>query len=626
MNKPRLEDKNGIASVIDKEGNVVKTFSTKDHGKSYLSAAQLYLQQNYDKLMAEEVEQMDEALVATPRKHILKLEKQDPDNSLLFLDYKTGKSPKAYKVKRYNVHHRDTDEKVGVIDHIQNYHGPSFKGKIYGKSIPEDSNSPDAQKLLNHLERTGFAKKTSEMKEEVEQMDEAHKINDPVEIVKGPGKGTKGYIGEIRHGLYKGAPKRYTVFHGKDGATQVDKEHIRKIKGEVKQMDEENDYIRRRTTWEDEIAGKKPPAKRKPRPQTDYEKMRAERKKQGLDEAGVSVKSESVELEESEKGHSIVKELKVKGKHEEAGRMAFKHGLSRSYGPHFGMRSTKDKDERDFHRGYDMANMESIKKRAGADRAFVAESNSDSAVEGYKDAIIHRLHKSKHPETGENLMLHLLKKHPFDKVRDAVYSSAEFHGEGAEEIGGSDVTAATHTALHYLGEKELVDKLRANARKPLEEKLTKDMSAGKIISDFVHSDDKRFKGKSNEERKRMALGAYYSKHENKIYTNIISKLEEGRHAKPTPEHIVAQILKHQDYGYKDHEYTFHDGSKLNVTPEKRDKIIRKIQSLTGPGPGKNPEARKKLYDELNTRKGFLHHTGDEPIPVKKLHPMSAQKK
>ena len=44
----------------------------------------------------------------------------------------------------------------------------------------------------------------------------------------------------------------------------------------------------------------------------------------------------------------------------------------------------------------------------------------------------------------------------------------------------------------------------------IDEKLKKSMSAGEVISDFVHSDDPKFAGKSKKERMRMALGAYYS--------------------------------------------------------------------------------------------------------------------
>lgn len=49
----------------------------------------------------------------------------------------------------------------------------------------------------------------------------------------------------------------------------------------------------------------------------------------------------------------------------------------------------------------------------------------------------------------------------------------------------------------------------------LDEKLTKSMSAGDIISDFEKSKDPKFKGKSKEERKKQALGAYYSMHPEK---------------------------------------------------------------------------------------------------------------
>lgn len=56
----------------------------------------------------------------------------------------------------------------------------------------------------------------------------------------------------------------------------------------------------------------------------------------------------------------------------------------------------------------------------------------------------------------------------------------------------------------------------------IEEKLTKSMTAGEIISDFVNSDDPKFKGKSKAERTKMALGAYYGMHPEK------SKAEEAQ--------------------------------------------------------------------------------------------------
>jgi hypothetical protein len=52
------------------------------------------------------------------------------------------------------------------------------------------------------------------------------------------------------------------------------------------------------------------------------------------------------------------------------------------------------------------------------------------------------------------------------------------------------------------------------------EVLTKKTSAGEIISDFIHSKDKKFKGKSPNMRKNMALGAYYGMHPEKSNKNI----------------------------------------------------------------------------------------------------------
>lgn len=66
-----------------------------------------------------------------------------------------------------------------------------------------------------------------------------------------------------------------------------------------------------------------------------------------------------------------------------------------------------------------------------------------------------------------------------------------------------------------------------NARKnsTMSESLTKKMSVGEIIADFEKSTDPKFKGKSKEERKKMALGAYYGMHPEE------SKTEESQLAK-----------------------------------------------------------------------------------------------
>ena len=89
----------------------------------------------------------------------------------------------------------------------------------------------DKYKELKHA----YTNSDEHVREETE-LEEAHKIHDKVEIIKGSAKGTRGHIGEIRHGAFKGAPKQYTVYHGEHDATQVSKEHIRAIKEAVDAM------------------------------------------------------------------------------------------------------------------------------------------------------------------------------------------------------------------------------------------------------------------------------------------------------------------------------------------------------------------------------------------------------
>ena len=52
-------------------------------------------------------------------------------------------------------------------------------------------------------------------------------------------------------------------------------------------------------------------------------------------------------------------------------------------------------------------------------------------------------------------------------------------------------------------------------KKKLNEVLTKKTPTSKVISDFVHSDNPKFAGKSKKERIKMALGAYYGMHPEK---------------------------------------------------------------------------------------------------------------
>lgn len=77
---------------------------------------------------------------------------------------------------------------------------------------------------------------------------------------------------------------------------------------------------------------------------------------------------------------------------------------------------------------------------------------------------------------------------------------------------GKDANGKPLTPTQKMAAKKAADEL---AKANLEEKLTKNMTAGEIISDFVNSDDPKFQGKSKAERTKMALGAYYDMHPEK---------------------------------------------------------------------------------------------------------------
>jgi hypothetical protein len=92
--------------------------------------------------------------------------------------------------------------------------------------------------------------------------------------------------------------------------------------------------------------------------------------------------NEEVELDEASDPRRVRDELKSQGKHKEAGEHSFKHNLGRSYGPHFGMRSSKNSAEMEFHKGYDHAQA----------RASRAARMANEEVEQIDEISVDKLH------------------------------------------------------------------------------------------------------------------------------------------------------------------------------------------------------------------------------------------
>ena len=84
---------------------------------------------------------------------------------------------------------------------------------------------------------------------------------------------------------------------------------------------------------------------------------------------------------------------------------------------------------------------------------------------------------------------------------------------------------------------------KAVKEETIDEVLTKSTSAGETIHDFVHSDNPKFKGKSKEKRKEMALAAYYQKQNEEV------EIDEGGPVAPVPAHLDSHGIakKYKDY-------------------------------------------------------------------------------
>lgn len=94
----------------------------------------------------------------------------------------------------------------------------------------------------------------------------------------------------------------------------------------------------------------------------------------------------------------------------------------------------------------------------------------------------------------------------------------------------------------------------------LQEVLGKDAKAGEWISDFVHSDNPKFAGKSKEKRKEMALAAFYAKQRNEEVELDEVSFSGSHQGKTTLKHVkdpgvqlrmAAHDIKPGIKGYRD---------------------------------------------------------------------------
>ena len=157
----------------------------------------------------------------------------------------------------------------------------------------------------------------------------------------------------------------------------------------------------------------------------------------------------------------------------------------------------------------------------------------------------------------------------------------------------------------------------------INEVLSKNASAGEWISDFIKSDNPKFAGKSKEQRKKMALGAYYSaqRNESTDYESFIELDEEkqGEVVKKDAKEIKHANMKDKQDDqeimepHSGTEQKFIDAHTIRVTDDptrvKQDagKVTRASEPK-GKGPG-SYDAKEKLGDQKTGIKEAIIKTG-----------------
>ena len=151
----------------------------------------------------------------------------------------------------------------------------------------------------------------------------------------------------------------------------------------------------------------------------------------------------------------------------------------------------------------------------------------------------------------------------------------------------------------------------------LQEVLGKDDPAGKWISDFVHSDNPKFAGKSKEKRKQMALAAYYAKQRNEEV-----ELDEATPGGPlgylSPEERAKEIARRKK-AIKANETPaskrFVDNAMKNIKPKNEETEVQEELKGKQHKLDKNKNGKLDAHDFKLLRKE--EQELDEAVTVKK---------
>ena len=157
----------------------------------------------------------------------------------------------------------------------------------------------------------------------------------------------------------------------------------------------------------------------------------------------------------------------------------------------------------------------------------------------------------------------------------------------------------------------------------INEVLSKDAAAGEWISDFVHSDNPKFAGKSKEKRKQMALAAYYAKQKNEeiSFTGSHQGKTTLKHIKnPTvQQRMMAHDIKPGVAGYRDRIDLLKDAERTGkMKKEDLDEAREYLAVHPKTDKVEHVSDSKEARDEFIKSKGSMHKAAQAMTGQKKV--------
>ena len=177
-----------------------------------------------------------------------------------------------------------------------------------------------------------------------------------------------------------------------------------------------------------------------------------------------------------------------------------------------------------------------------------------------------------------------------------VYTKKPLRSDGQEfkkeetEISFKDRLLALKNAQRHIQTEsktfdELLEDLNdAQVDKLIFEVLGKDADAGDYIHDFIHSKNPKFAGKSKEMRKKMALGAYYGKHNEEVKDEYARKVDKYLKKKYNKEEVeqIDELSKGTLNSYMDKakdRYIKHASSTSTFSPSANQKSVKYAKNI-----------------------------------------------